>query len=226
MEINKCQGITKKGNKCNNSALADSKFCIYHKEIIIFNENCPICLNCDDIMHILEPCKHRLHLNCAENMISFDCPLCRKSIDNFPSFISEKINYNITKNRKLIEEEEENNILNILNQNNNSFRKLRAMFMPQAEIYAAVQFLCNNKIPACYIPIEYRISLFENMPSLHEGSIFSAIVSLVFENIIKDVQNEGIDIEEILDENFNEDLAEEDVYNDTDLNIKIMIRFI
>lgn len=232
MEIKKeekrCQGTTKKGNKCTNSALTDSNFCIYHK-IIVFNENCPICLTCDDMMHTLEPCKHRLHLNCAENMISFHCPLCRKSVDNFPEFISDKINSNIEKHKICIEEEQRDNIVNILNDaNDNQVRKLRAMLMPQSEIHAAVQFLCNDKIPTSYIPVEYRVSLFENMPSLHEGQIFSAIIGLVFENIIHDAEKE----EELSNESLNEDLNEindddlDENENDIILNIKIMVRFI
>ena len=55
-----------------------------------FNSKCPICLETDQVFHIMT-CKHKIHLDCAEGLISLLCPICRKEVENFPLRVHRKI---------------------------------------------------------------------------------------------------------------------------------------
>jgi len=72
----------------------------------LFNEQCPVCLIENDLFIL--SCNHGIHLECCKKLISFTCPLCRKSIDNFPPLLNLLIKSNINRAQK--EEFEVNNV--------------------------------------------------------------------------------------------------------------------
>ena len=58
------------------------------KKNFAFNDECPICLLDGADFHVMEPCKHQIHLDCAKDLLSLNCPICRKEVENFPFHIS------------------------------------------------------------------------------------------------------------------------------------------
>lgn len=60
-----------------------------------FNNKCPICLEEDNFLFLLS-CLHSVHIECVKNMNTYDCPICRKTMNNLPI----KIKKNIMKNKK------------------------------------------------------------------------------------------------------------------------------
>ena len=64
------------------------------KKNFVFNDECPICLSNDEVFHVMKPCKHQIHLDCANGLLSLNCPICRSEVKNFPSDIRQKFNEN------------------------------------------------------------------------------------------------------------------------------------
>jgi hypothetical protein len=99
-----CNGKTQKGEQCKKR-VTSSEFCHLHRkqvcdskpeckaDIVKYNDECPICLESDGKMIVLE-CGHGYHLDCTKGLTSYDCPMCRAAA-NWPAAIKKQIRKNI-----------------------------------------------------------------------------------------------------------------------------------
>jgi hypothetical protein len=78
---------------------------------------CPVCFEDDGVMLILT-CDHTIHPECAKGLISKTCPYCRIDLKDLPDNIDKKINKNVDKRKKEVEQIDLENALN----NHNSDR--------------------------------------------------------------------------------------------------------
>lgn len=207
-----CQHINKKTNKlCENSSALNSNYCLYHKYLTNLNDDCPICL-CNFNLNFIEgsnivhtsQCGHKLHLYCAEQMNSFECPLCCLIIDNFSYKTRELIEKNkINYQAKLDEKDlaEAHRIHQLINESNeiNPITKVS----PQEEIITAMRFLKMYNIPFRYIPLEININIDSKSPEYPEGTIFVSILGHIFERM--DIDLDGY---ELLDDESDNKLEE------------------
>lgn len=72
-----CCSLTKKGNRCKNKVLSVNGTGHCRDHSVSYNDECPICLS---PVHgnILLECLHRMHWNCAAELKSPECPICRR----------------------------------------------------------------------------------------------------------------------------------------------------
>ena len=73
-----------------------------------YENDCPICLDRTEDMFVMNPCKHAIHLSCANGMIKKECPICRVEVNNWPEEVEGKLNTNVANHREeVIREEQE-----------------------------------------------------------------------------------------------------------------------
>lgn len=190
-----------------------------------FNKKCPICLEKGGDMFGLE-CLHRLHLECCKNLSSLECPLCRKIINNFPSWLNELIEKNISKNK---EESDRNEFSRTYSNFIYELSNLLIHPTPQMEVIMAVDYLRENDIPLRYIPEVVSITFFKDQPSFEVGFIFCRIVDSILEEILKDIdsveEDDLLDLsrEGVLEDHPENPFLEEDNILET-INRKIRVR--
>lgn len=175
-----------------------------------FNTECPICFSDDtepSPMHMM-PCMHRLHLECAIHLTSFECPLCRAKINNFPKNIHDSIVKNERERRDEIELDDRRAL-------QNAIRSLPPQIVPsepplQLEVIAALQHLRDQGIPLRYIPVNIVVKVPRNSPRPPEGVIFNTIFNHILCQISEDISSDILEDEsDILAENdLNEDTLE------------------
>jgi len=129
----RCSGKTQLGNVCKKFSKPGEIFCYLHlktrfvqkkistkqksvqKKIstkeIVYNSECPICLEEDENLFITKPCDHRIHLECVKGMMNSLCPMCRVKITNFPKRIADTLKNNEEKKRREDVEAEHTRIL-------------------------------------------------------------------------------------------------------------------
>lgn len=182
-----CQHINKTNKPCGNSTATNSNYCLYHKYSTNLNDDCPICLCSfdsfkgfveNDVVHRAQ-CGHKLHLYCAEQMNSFECPLCCLIIDNFSYKTRELININKSNYQAKLDQQD---LIEAhrLHQSllNHEFTSIK--ISPQEEIITAMKFLKMYNIPFRYIPIEININIDSKSPDYPEGTLFLAILGHIF----------------------------------------------
>lgn len=192
-----CLGINSKGKMCGNKCTESSDFCRYHQnpDVLQYNRECPCCLS-DEGDFYLTPCMHRLHLECAEHLTSFECPLCRTKITNFPKHINDNIEGNKLKFKNDMEEEDRRNILR---------DELTIQNLPllQFEALTAIHYLRNEGIGNGHLPDNVQINTYSNNAP-PANVVFTTIVSSVIEQMDSTIRNiDGL-------ENIEEDLSDED----------------
>jgi len=76
----------------------------------VFNVDCPVCLSSDEEMFITS-CSHKIHLDCAKQLNTLECPICRKIITNYPEEISISIEENRIKYQSDVEQNDFANLM-------------------------------------------------------------------------------------------------------------------
>lgn len=180
-----------------------------------FNTECPVCFSDDtesSPMHMM-PCMHRLHLECAIHLTSFECPLCRVKINNFPKNIHDSIVKNERERRDEIELDDRRALQNALQNTISPPQAVPSEPPLQLEVIAALQYLRDQGIPLRYIPVNIVVKVPRNSPRPPEGVIFSVILNHILCQISKDISSEistdvSSDISDILEDDFD-DLGED-----------------
>lgn len=189
----------------------------------VFNKKCPICLEKTEEMFTLD-CLHKIHLDCCLNLNSFQCPLCRHQINNFPETIKEAIEKNIIKYKEDLEREDRDNILRTINENYSSIiSNLPTISTPQLEIVYALSYLVDNGIPLRYIPEVVSVTLYSNQPKPQPGFFFGVVVDAIIKKITEGIFEENEEDEENEEEDDEEDpfLEENILYEDVKRNVRV-----
>jgi hypothetical protein len=162
-----------------------------------FNEECPVCL--DEIseeakIHIT-PCLHRIHVSCAENLVTFACPLCNQKINNYPIYIVEKIleykkkyeekieNEDFTELRRLERIRQERILQTLQAQYGNDFLKGPV----KKEIMSVMMVLRDLKVPVRYIPVEIKVTIYQGQPRTPPSFLFYNLLALIMKKICHDL---------------------------------------
>lgn len=175
-----------------------------------FNEECPICL-CDfeqGKIHVT-PCMHRLHLKCAEDLMSFECQNCNQHVNNYPIYIVEKI---IDHKKKYEKKMEEKDLAEFRRYDEYRRRvelqRLQAEYGPRSvsdngstavepgnlvegpikkQIIAVMQVMKQLNIPLRYIPIEIKVEIYKHQPPIPQDYIFCHLLSMIMDKVCKDL---------------------------------------
>lgn len=77
-----CSGFTTKGKKCANKSYKNNKFCKRHLQQFRLEkpEDCPICMDSLDNVHVPLSCCHWVHRECIFSWGKDECPVCRSKI--------------------------------------------------------------------------------------------------------------------------------------------------
>ncbi len=161
-----------------------------------FNEECPICL-CDfeqGKIHVT-PCMHRLHLKCAEGLMSFECQNCNQHVNNYPMYIVEKI---IDHKKKYEKKMEEKDLAEF--RRYDEYRRRVELQRLEAEygnlviegpikkqIIAVMQVMKQLNIPLRYIPIEIKVEIYKHQPPIPQDYIFCHLLSMIMDKVCKDL---------------------------------------
>lgn len=180
---------------------------------INLNKKCPICLEKTGEMFSLD-CFHKVHLDCCLNLISFECPLCRKKINNFPDVVKEAIDKNIIKYKDQVEKEERDTILREINENYSSVvSNLPHLPTPQLEIISALTYLIDNGIPLRYIPEVVSVTFYTGQPRPQLGFFFGVIIDLITKKINDDLEGD-----------YDEDDDDEDPFLEENITLENTMR--
>lgn len=208
----KCIGKTKAGKSCGKYPANGSDFCEVHK--LQYNDDCPICIsNIGKYGLVMEPCNHRIHLECLEGIISLECPICRTGIVNCPENIKIKINKNKEKYAEKLNQDDINTFIETQIRANNEDRLTPHVTTSRIECISAICALKAIRIPDHYIPTHVTITFYsENNIPLPQGTFFDAIMQTSIEKLNQDVFY-SLDSDEIPsdDDSNNYDESEEDI---------------
>lgn len=97
------------GRRCKKSPLQGAVRCYQHTDTKstvessfpqAYNQECPICLETTDENWLTLECNHRLHLECAEGLITSRCPMCRSRMRDLPLPLAKRIRRNRRQHRE------------------------------------------------------------------------------------------------------------------------------
>lgn len=210
----KCQGKTKKGNRCQRSALKNSSYCYAHKPVndevhLKMDDVCPICLEEGEEMFQLN-CGHRVHLDCIKEVAHTGCVLCRTPMTNLPKEIINQILDNEKNYKEELEEEDR-----VLAEQTSSTIELSNLFSiyirppPQIEMKYAMLYLKSQGIPLKYLPEKIKILTPTGHPNPPYGMLFSLLVSQTLERMKEDLANNFSDSRNSEEEDSREEGSEE-----------------
>lgn len=173
---------------------------------------CIICWD-DNGCHKLG-CNHYIHLQCATQLFSLNCPLCQQEMNNLPDDCKEQINKNtIARQQELDNEDRE--AAEAFNRFNIDLEQvLGSTFRtPQIELMLAVSALRQMGIPLRFIPNELNIELGLNDPVPIPGFITGSIGNEVMERIQHEI-GDFEDDSDTIDDGISDD---EDVFREDDM---------
>lgn len=150
-----------------------------------FNTECPICFSDHEnsataVFHLMS-CLHRIHLECAKGLNSFECPICRKNVNNFPDYIKSAIEVNSKVRAEAVELEDRQNLQRVVEQ---ELQRAPPRATIEQEILSALQYVRNFKIPLKFIPTKILVTVFKDTPSPPEGVVFCTIIDYISKNIL------------------------------------------
>lgn len=153
-----------------------------------YNVDCPVCSEPNDLFAL--NCLHLIHLDCAKNMISLKCPICKADMENLPEDISQQIQLNEKKYYDEMEEEERAALI----QENSRIEDVVSRMEyhinpnPQIEMGAAAWYLFRRGVPARYIPKEISIKIPEGQPRPPPGTWFQTAVGQAYSRMKEDAE--------------------------------------
>ncbi len=162
-----------------------------------YNAECPVCFEQGNL-HILS-CMHCIHIECCKDMISLDCPICRRSMNNLPPEIISSITENSGKYKREQEQEQERTIRESYTI---SFEQLI-----HSEIRGAMMTLMMMGIPYSYLPQTIEVKVRRDF--YMRGSTFNYILEHCLFYALLDINK---DCEEESDSDNDEEITEEE-YN-------------
>lgn len=176
-----------------------------------FNDGCPVCLCVfeNDVsvpvgsIHITS-CMHKIHLKCAENLISFNCQICNQRVNNYPSHIISKILDHKKQYEDKLEKEDFQELqrLEALRRERerialtNQYGEAILEGPIKREIMMAMQVLKSIGIPLRYIPIEINVIIYKNQPRTPPSLIFQQVLSSIINKACKDIEDYNPDNDE------------------------------
>lgn len=180
---------------------------IQEEDIVVdisLDDVCPICLE-GEKLHTLS-CGHVLHLECAKNMTSASCPVCRSPMSNIPSEILESIQESGRQYQADLEEEDRQRI-SVENINPGSLYCIYVNPRPSMEIRYALHFLRTNGIPLSYVPEKIVMKIPADQPRPPPGVLFSTLVGHTLDRMAADAESSS---ESDSDEDSDEDPFEDE----------------
>lgn len=198
-----------------------------------FNTECPICFSDEtndgngegftfsatNVAFHLMSCLHRIHLECAKGLNSFECPICRKNVNNFPDYIKSAIEINSKNRAEAVELEDRQNLQRIVEE---EYRHAPPRATIEQEILSALQYVRNFAIPLRFIPVKILVTVFKDTPPPPEGVVFCTIVDYISKNILRILSLE----EKTPNDVFSEEDEDTNPFEEDDKNSKNIKRVI
>ena len=173
MNDRKCIGINSKGEKCGNLACRTEKYCRHHLKQNNY-EVCPICMTEENKDNLYKTsCSHYIHLDCAKQLTSLDCPICRKIVTNYPNDIVKSIEENDKLYKSELEQEDYANVVyQEFNSSSNMFDDILNHFVSISEmqLYDNEIIVQSTRIESEYNLPEFISNIFELQNLIDDNS--------------------------------------------------------
>ena len=240
MDGERCQGITKKGERCRKPPSKDKAFCHVHLPststtsttsttlVHDLDDICPICLEGKDSTEELFvlSCNHKVHLKCVIEVADEGCVLCRQPMENLPDDVAIQIAKNVEIFKGELQEEDHRAAQQA--QRMNSINRLFSVYIrprPQIEMKYAMLYLRSQGIPLRYLPQGIKILVPRGHPEPPRGTLFSAIIGQTMERMKEDISSHISDSQEDSDSG-EETEAESYPFRDQDERLRNIQRFL